>query len=549
MAMNNVSRRWEVLSENRDRKLDLKDIKRILLTNRGIKVSEEKEFFDPPHPEKLSLKSLGISEAQVKKAIERINKAKKTGEMVIVYGDYDADGICATGILWEKLHSLSFNVLPHIPERFSEGYGLNSKSLKKLKIEHPELGLIITVDHGIVASKQVEEAKKMGIDVVITDHHEPGKRPPKALATIHTTQIGGAGIAWILSREIKPSSEGLELAAIGTIADQLPLVGPNRSFAKHGLVALNRTRRLGVNALLEEAGLVKGNLGPYEVGFIIAPRINAMGRLVHAIDSLRLLCTKNTEQAKKLAKLLNSTNFERQRIVEEVVLHARGLVGEGKGIIILAHESYHEGVIGLAASRLVEEFYRPAIVISKKGDVAKASARSISGFNIIEAIRKLEDLLLEGGGHPMAAGFSIKTARIEEFSKRINEVSGDLLTDEILTKRLRIDLEIGFDDLGRELLKLIESFEPTGLGNPAPTFAARGVLISEARVVGRDGRHLKLKLEEGGKVLDGIAFGLGGIYPGLSPETKIDIAFNLEEDTYNGNSKLQLKIKDIKPSK
>ncbi|MEK7112130.1 MAG: DHHA1 domain-containing protein, partial [Patescibacteria group bacterium] len=327
------------------------------------------------------------------------------------------------------------------------------------------------------------------------------------------------------------------------------LVGPNRSFAKHGLVALNRTRRLGVNALLEESGLVKGSLGPYEVGFIIAPRINAMGRLVHAIDSLRLLCTKNTEQAKKLAKLLNSTNFERQRIVEEVVLHARSSVGEGKGIIILAHESYHEGVIGLAASRLVEEFYRPAIVISKKGEVAKASARSISGFNIIEAIRKLEDLLLEGGGHPMAAGFSIKTARIEEFSKRINEVSGKLLTDEILTKRLRIDLEIGFADLGRELLKLIESFEPTGLGNPAPTFAVRGVLISEARVVGRDGRHLKLKLEEGGRALDGIAFGLAGIYPGLSPETKIDIAFNLEEDTYNGNSKLQLKIKDIRPSK
>ena len=547
MAMNNNSRRWEVLAKSSKFSPDLKEIEKILLRNRGVKGDKaKKEFLSSTSPEKLSLKNLGISKSQVKKAAQRIKKAGRKGEAIIVYGDYDADGICATAILWERLYSLGLNVLPYIPERFSEGYGLNAKSIKKLKEENPNLGLIITVDHGIVASSKVEAAKKLGIDVIITDHHQPGKKKPKSYALVHTIQIGGAAIAWILAREIKRSPDGLELVAIGTIADQLPLIGANRSFAKFGIEALNTTQRLGLNALYSEAGIVKGDIGPYEVGFIIAPRINAMGRLVHAIDSLRLLCTKNEGRAGKLARLLNKTNLERQRIVEEVVVHARGSVVDTKGIIVLAHESYHEGVIGLAAAKLVEEFYRPAIVISKKGEIAKASARSILGFNIIETIRKLENFLLEGGGHPMAAGFSIETTKIEDFTKKINEVAIPLLTKDILTKKLKIDLEINFSRLGMELLALIKSFEPTGLGNPTPTFATRKVSVNDARVVGKEGTHLKLNLEEGGKALEAIAFGLGGIYPKLSPDTKIDIAYTLEENTWNGRKSLQLKVKDLK---
>ncbi|MBI4153482.1 single-stranded-DNA-specific exonuclease RecJ [Candidatus Woesebacteria bacterium] len=547
MAMKNNSRRWEVLGKSSKFPPNLKEIEKILLRNRGVKGDKaKKEFLSPTSPDKLSLKSLGISKSQVKKAAQRIKKAGRKGEMIIVYGDYDADGICATAILWERLYSLGLNVLPYIPERFSEGYGLNAKSIKKLKEENPNLGLIITVDHGIVASSKVDVAKKLGIDVIITDHHQPGKKKPKSYSLVHTTQVGGAAIAWILAREIKSSPGGLELVAIGTIADQLPLIGANRSFAKFGLEALNTTQRVGLNALYSEAAVVKGDIGPYEVGFIIAPRINAMGRLVHAIDSLRLLCTKKEGRARKLARLLNKTNLERQRIVEEVVLHARGSVVGTKGIIVLAHESYHEGVIGLAAAKLVEEFYRPAIVISKKGSVAKASARSISGFNIIEAIRKLEDDLLEGGGHPMAAGFSIETGKIDGFSKRINEVSASLLTEEVLTKKLKIDMEIGFAQLGEELLALVKSFEPTGLANPAPIFATRGVAIVEARVVGKEGTHLKLVLKKSGSTLEAIAFGLGGIYKSISPETKIDIAYILEENTWKERKSLQLKVKDLK---
>ncbi len=545
--MNNNIKRWEVLGKTAKKSLSLKEIEKILLKNRGIKGAKAtKEFFSPTSPEALSLKSLGISTSQVKRAVARIKKAGKKGEAIIVYGDYDADGISATAVLWERLYGLGLNVLPYIPERFSEGYGLNSESIKKLKGENPSLGLIITVDHGIVGGDQVEVARDLGIDVIITDHHQPGKKKPRPYALIHTTQIGGAALAWILAREIKRTRHGLELVAIGTIADQLPLIGANRSFAKYGLEALNTTERVGLKALFSEAGILKGGIGSYEVGFIIAPRINAMGRLVHAIDSLRLLCTKNSQRAGELARLLNKTNLERQKIVEEVVLHARGSVKNTKEIIVLAHESYHEGVIGLAAARLVEEFYRPAIVISKKGSLAKASARSISGFNIIEAIRKLEDYLIEGGGHPMAAGFSISSDKIEEFSKKINEVSVSFLTDEILTKKLKIDLTVSFGSLGQELLALSESFEPTGLGNPTPTFMTKNVTIADARVVGRAGTHLKLVLEESGSTFAAIAFGLGGIYQSFTPETKIDIAYALEENTWNGNTNLQLKIKDIK---
>jgi single-stranded-DNA-specific exonuclease len=227
-------------------------------------------------------------------------------------------------------------------------------------------------------------------------------------------------------------------------------------------------------------------------------------------------------------------------------VHARGLVTGQRGVIVLAHESYHEGVIGLAAARLVEEFYRPAIVISKKGDVAKASARSISGFNIIKTIRELEDLLLEGGGHPMAAGFSIESGKIEEFTKRINEISSGKLTDKILTKRLKIDLEINFENVDGNLLRVVKSFEPTGIGNPSPTFISRKVSLSDARVVGRDGTHLKLKLIQGGITFDAIAFGMGRLFQDLSPTSQVDIAYTLEENTFNGRSSLELKIKDLK---
>ena len=538
--------RWEILGEG--------EIISTLLKNRGIKTDKDKEeFFNPTDPVKTPLKLFGINELQVKKAIARIKKAKKEGEHIIVYGDYDADGIDGTAILWETINDVGAFVLPHIPERFSEGYGLNVESIKKLKEKDPKLGLIITVDHGIVAGKKIDVARELGIDIIITDHHQKGKVAPKAFAVVYTDKISGSGVAWVFAREIfrsfkQPMSKiesRLELAAIGTIADQLPLIGLNRSIVKYGLVQLSKTSRPGLSELFKNAGPDKENIGTYEVGFIIAPRINSMGRLEHAINSLRLLCTRNRAKAFEIAKHIGETNSERQKIVEEVVLSARNKVGQDK-VIVLADEHYHEGVIGLAAARLVEEFYRPAIVLSKKGEVSKASARSVSGFNIIEVIRQLEDLYIEGGGHPMAAGFSIETKKIGEFTKRINKIAKGLLTEEILSRRLKIDLTVKFEVLDYKLLDLIKEFEPTGLGNPTPTFSTRGVEVVDVKTVGREAKHLKLKLKQDEQTFDAIFFGGGEMYSKLTPDSKVDIAYQLEDNSWNGYKNLQLKIKDLR---
>lgn len=535
---------WKILNEQEAE--SEKEVVNTLLKNRGLKTAKEKkEFLNPTPPQKLTLKQLGVSELEVSKAIKRIKKALKNREKVIVYGDYDADGICGTAILWEALYCLGLDVLPYIPDRFEEGYGLNAESVEKLKIKNKKLKIIVTVDNGIVANKAIKIANDLGVDIIVVDHHEKGKLAPSAYCLIHTTKISGSAVAWLLSRELGQTG-GLELAAMGTIADQLPLIGPNRSFARYGLAKLPKTKRPGLLALFEEARVDPNTIGSYEVNFIIAPRLNAMGRLVHAIDSLRLLCTKNRTRARELAALIGRTNSQRQKIVEDVVSNAKKqLSGErSRTIIILAHESYHEGVIGLAAAKLVEEFYRPAIVLSKKGEISKASARSISGFNIIEAIRKLEHLYIEGGGHPMAAGFSIETAKIEVFSKEFNRLAKPYLTDEVLSKKLVIDLELNFNRINYDLYEKLAEFEPTGLGNFTPLFCTRNVEVVEARPVGREGAHLKLRLKQENVVFDAIGFGLANRYS-LSSKSHIDVVYSIENDSWNGAQKLQLKVRDI----
>lgn len=549
-------KKWEILNKG-GKASDVNIIADVLLKNRGINTTKDKiEFFSPMDPMKIKLHSLGISKNEIDKALRRIKTAIDRKESVIVYGDYDADGITGTATMWEVLHALGLNVLPHIPERFSEGYGLNLASVKALKDKDPNLGLIITVDHGIVAGKKVEEVKEMGIDMIISDHHQAGKQKPKPLALIYTTKIGGSAVAWFFAREIATKfkldksdfeiKERLQLAAIGTIADQLPLIGPNRSIVKFGLNELNNTERPGILALKSEARIE--NIGPYEVGFIIAPRINSMGRLKHGLESLRLLCTKDKFKASEISKNIGLTNLKRQKIVDEVVLHARGAYKEieKQSMIILAHESYHEGVIGLAAAKLVEEFYRPAIVLSKKGNIAKASARSIPGFNIIEAIRKLESLYIEGGGHPMAAGFSIEVSKINKFSLELNKIAKQLLSQEILSRKLKIDMEIDFENLTFELYRKLLEFEPTGLGNYTPLFCSKSVEVMDVRTVGRDNKHLKLRLRQNEQIMDSIFFGGGDIYSMLTPDKKIDVAFHLENNIWNGRSSLQLRVRDVK---
>lgn len=533
--------KWEILAKNKKEKL-----LNTLLINRGLKNKrQQKDFLNPPHPEEVPLSAVGLQKRNLGKAIARIKRAIKDKEEVVVYGDYDADGICATAILWEALFTLGAKVQPYIPQRFSEGYGLNSKSIKTLKKNSPDLKLIITVDNGIVAHKAVSEINGLGIDVIITDHHVREKKDPPAHGIIHTTKVSGAGIAWFLRRELGVAG-GLDLACLGTVADMMPLLDVNRSLVSHGLKVLRGSQRLGIKEILKEAAVEQSEVGVYEINFVLAPRINAMGRLAHGIDSLRLLCTKSRERARKLASLLGETNSRRQKIVDEVLSHAKGEAQADQGLVIVAHESYHEGVIGLAASGLVEKFYRPAIVFAKGEVYSKASARSVPGFDIISAVRELNNLLVNGGGHAMAAGFTIRTEDLETFSQKLKEISAPLITPELFSRRLKIDTDINFSQLNYELLEKLLKFEPTGIGNPRPTFASFEVEVLEVRVVGQNKKHLKLILRQGNHDFEAIAFNFGHLLPKINQESVIDVAFNLEENVWNGKKSLQLKIRDIK---
>ena len=527
--------KWEILNKNNI------DILKSLLENRNLKTKKEiDEFINPIKPEKIRIEELGINKQSLQKIIKRLEKAKKNKEKIIIYGDYDADGVCATAILWETMYKLGFNIMPFIPDRFEDGYGIKVKSFENSKIKTLNPNLIITVDNGIVAFDGVAKAMQLGIDVIVVDHHTTG---PKKLSTpyvLHSTAVCGSALAWFLSRKLGDAG-GLDLVALGTIADQIPLMGINRSLVKFGLPELSKTKRVGLKALLKDLKL--DNVGVYEIGYLIAPRINAMGRLASATDALRFLCTRDIKKASDLKNLLNETNIERQRIVDDVITQVLKQVQDEEKIIVISGK-YHEGVIGLASGKITEKNYRPSIVFSIGQEISKASARSISGFNIIEAIKET-GLILEGGGHPMAAGFSIETTKISEFRLKINELSEEKLTDEILEKKLKIDLEIDFGQINKELVEELKKFGPVGVGNAQPTFMSSNVVIKEVKPVGQEGKHLKLKLSQNGIIFDAIWFGFNSIQK-LKAGENVDIAYAVEENVWNNKTSIQLKIKDIK---
>ncbi len=519
----------------------------LLLKNRGLTEGKDIEIFlHPPDPYLLKADDVGIDKNALAIAVQRVRRAIDAKESIVVYADYDADGITAGTIMWETLHSLGAKVMPYIPHRVEEGYGLSKKGIDAIK-EQYNPSLVVTVDHGITAWEKVDYAKELGIEVMITDHHvKPEKLPDCTI--VHTTQLCGAGVSWFVAKELSPvhSPELLALATIGTIADMVPLFGPNRSIVKYGLAALNKTTRVGLRALIDEAGLTLGELKTYDVSHALAPRLNAMGRLVHAMDALRLLCTKQEGKARLLAQKLALTNKERQTMTMDMSLHAKEFVNTklktlSTKLLFVAHESYNQGVIGLVAGKLVEEFYRPSIVLAKGELISKASARSIAGFNIVEAIRSCSDILIDVGGHPMAAGFTVETKNLPELQRRLEELAEKELDEEKLTRVLRVDAEIPLELASEKLWMEICDFAPFGLGNLEPVFVSRDVVVQDSRLVGNGGKHVKLRVSG----FDAIAFGFGNLYGELKRNTPIDIAFALDMNIWNGNRALQLKIKDI----
>jgi single-stranded-DNA-specific exonuclease len=514
-------------------------------------------FLDPIAPLELTASDVGIDTESLEKGMGRITDAVKNNESIVVYADYDADGVTAGAVMWEALYGMGANIRPYIPHRADEGYGLSEKGIDAVKEKYNPT-LIITVDHGITAHEKVAYAKAHGIDVVVTDHHVKPEILP-ACPIIHTTLLSGAGISWFVASAIVKQLNGLEkvdcidllsVAAIGTIADMVPLVGPNRSIAKYGLDALNATWRIGLKDLISEAGLTLGELGTYDISHVLAPRLNAMGRLVHAMDALRLLCTKDPEKAAVLAQTLGQTNKERQQLTIDTTIHATDSIkgNEKNKLLFLSHDTYNQGIIGLVAGKLVDVYYRPAIVVARGETVSKASARSIPGFNIVEAIKSCSDLLIDVGGHPMAAGFTVETKNLEALQKRLEQVVSETLDDSFLVRSLKIDLSISLQSVTEELWNNIRGFEPFGFGNPEPVFSTAGVSIVDMRLVGMEGKHLKLRVKDtvSDTIVDAIAFSMGPLYGVLKQGSPVDIAYTVDMNTWNGKKNLQLKIKDLK---
>lgn len=518
--------KWKVLPKKSD------DLVEQLLFNRGIGAKEKEQFFNP----KISEFEKDLNIPGIEKAQKRILKAIHDKELIIVFGDYDVDGITASAILYKALTSLGAKVLPYIPHREKEGYGLSKLGLEFAR--DSSAGVVITVDNGITAIEQAEFAKELDLDLIITDHHLPLDVRPNAFEIVHSTKMCGAGVAWCLI-ESKVSKtlreELLQFVAVATVCDLIPLQDLGRAFLVEGLKQLHKTTNLGFLSLANECGISISDVGSFEIGFVIGPRLNAMGRLEHAIDSLRLLCTKDVNKAKKLAQLLCMTNTQRQEITTTAIEEAKNLVVVENSIHVLYSPNWSAGIIGLIAGRVTEEFYRPSIAISVGKEISKGSARSIDGINIVELIRKHADILIDVGGHPGAAGFSIETDKIEIFKKRLEKEK-----IKVGEQVLEIDAEVSSGQLTKKLVDDLTKFEPFGFGNPRPILATRGMKISDIRTVG-NGKHLKFKADN----LDAIAFGMGDMMNVLQNGQQIDLAYSLDLDDYNGFEKLQLKVKDL----
>lgn len=539
------------------------DIVQILLKNRGLIAEKEIEEFLHPSLEELTIEKTGIKKQQLEKAIKRITKAVKEKESIVVYADYDVDGVTSGAILWETLYGLRAQVMPYIPHRIEEGYGLSKKGIDFIKKQYnPQL--LLTVDSGVSAVKEILYAKKLGMETIVFDHHILPEKLPPCHALIHTTKMTAAGIAWffaymLLSHLSKNKREekkkNLDLAVLGTIADLIPLIGINRIIVKYGLEELNKTKRIGLCALMKESGLEREHIGVYEVSHILSPRINAMGRLKHALDALRLLCTQDPERAKTLAVSLHLTNRERQILTEEGISHARQHIKEHRlsdeKLLFIASETYQEGIIGLIAGKLVEEFYRPAVVISVRKEYSKASARSIHGFNIVEAFQKTSSLLESVGGHPMAAGFTVATKNIDKLKEKLLHIAKEKIDEDMLKKVLKIDLPMSLSLVTLSLYRQIQKLAPFGVGNPEPTFVSQNVLVANARCVGKEGKHLKLTLQPGcisniHNTYEAIGFGMGEFIKQIGRNTRIDIVYSIDENTWGNRRSLQLKLKDAK---
>lgn len=501
----------------------------------------------------------------MEQAVKRILAAIERKEKVCVYGDYDVDGITSTAIMVRTLRKLGAETVYYIPNRIEEGYGLSIESIDKVKLLG--VNLIITVDCGIKSNEAVCHANSMGMDVIITDHHECEGELPEAFTILDPHQPGcgypdkdlaGVGVAFKLAMALLTEKGSgvyaenfLDIAAIGTIADVVPLLNENRIIVKNGLARIGDTKNEGIKALLKVCGLNGRDLNTYNVAFMLAPRINAAGRIADAALCVELLLTDNSDRAVEIARELDSDNRERQLIETKILNDAKSIVEETPDfdkdrVIVLYKADWHTGVIGIVASRLTDRFHVPVFIMSKEGELAKGSARSISGFNIFEAMSRYGYLFEKYGGHEMAAGFTIRTERIDELREKMNNEAVRVLGKDKPLPRINIDYRLKPEDITLDTVRQLKLMEPFGTGNTKPVFVLRGLSVRSFRMVGNEGRHLSLTLYDGSKYIKCIAYNQGSMQKVLSSGKIVDVACNVENNIWNNKESVQLNIKDIK---
>jgi single-stranded-DNA-specific exonuclease len=561
-----LNTRWQIAPPPPpDHASRFKDVDRFLLQilyQRGLTEPSEVEAFlarRPPNPDD-PFQLQGMREA-----VERIARAISEEESIAIYGDFDADGVTASVLLVQALRAMgAARVQPYIPHRIKEGYGLNREALGKLAKQGNRL--VITVDCGIRAVEQIREARQIGLDVIVTDHHTVSAGLPSAVAVIDPKReddwypnpgLAGVGVAFKLVQGLTQAGlkmkelaeeELLDLVALGTVADLAPLLGENRSLVYRGLQIINAARRPGIAALLGQSGVKPGQATVSTIGYGLGPRINAAGRMAHAYDAAKLLITPDPEEAQLLAERLNTLNRERQEMTREMTDRAMAMAvedGEDTMLLFAADRDFPSGIVGLIASRLAESHYRPTVVVHVGDETAVGSCRSIAEFHITDALDHCEPLLIKHGGHAAAAGFTVEIEKLPDLRERLNALANEQLSCRVLTPQLTIDTELELGDLVF-LRRVFENLEPCGYANPTPLVLSRNVRVHHARVVGRDKAHLKLTLAEGDRTYDGIAFRMGHHFDEL--QDRMDVVYHLEENEWNGRINLQLNIQDMRPA-
>lgn len=561
-----MTNKWIVKEINNEKvellkeKFNLSNLVAKILSNRNIlgrEMQEDdiKKFLNPTRDDFYDPFLL----PDMEQAVERIEQAINNNEKILIYGDYDADGITSTTILIKFFKEIGVEVDKYIPNRLEEGYGINNKALEEIK--NRGIDLIITVDTGITANDQVKYANELGLDVIITDHHEPSDEIPKAVAVIDAkrknnkypfNQLAGCGIAFKLTqaisikRKLDPSKylKNLDIVSIGTISDLVPLVDENRVIVKLGLMLVKQTKNIGLRKLLLKSQLKE--VDSTSISFGITPRINAAGRLGNQYDALNLFIREDVKEAERLSEVLNSYNIERQKIGNKIYEEAISqLKDEEKNCIILGKEDWHHGVIGIVSSKITEKFNKPSILLCFENNIAKGSGRSVPGFDLYKAISSTKEYLLGFGGHTMACGLSLTVENFEKFKKEITKYIDENLDISKLEKEIYIDEILTIDDLDIEKIKELKSLEPFGEENPEPIIMYENVEINGIRTLSEN-KHLKLSLKKNDKIIDAIGFNLGELVERYKIGDTIDVVGNIEINSFNGKDLIQIRLIDIR---